>query len=580
MRIGSVSKPITSVAIAKLSEEGRLSLDGNVFGTNGIFRNAYGMPTFNGRPVDVTVRQLLEHRSGFNMNYGNNTVTRTAIETPLGFLPGEGYLYSNFTYNVLGRIIEVVTGMPYEIYVREHILKPCGINGMRIGADESGPDEVDYIREGITVNPPLWYALGPHGGWIANPVELLKFMAHVDNFPNVPDILRNNTPRINVHSHQGNLNNGNWANLHRNTNGFTWALLMNTWPPNQQEINHNSLFMEITNAVTEWPAGIALSNVNSDDNPGVRIPYNDFYLGILSYRSAVRNMEIVVNENFTLNQLTSIEAPWTAGSALTIRSANPARPVTITRGVSGNLFTIANGAAVIFRDIIIDGGGAFADNGGGTLVRINGGSFTMNAGAVLRNNANSGSTSAANGGAVVLNSSTATFTMSGGEITGNTSGNEAGGVYVNSGSTFTMSGGKINGNTANNNPGGVYVRDSIFTMSGGEIIGNTSASISGVRVLRSTFTITGGVVAGAGRNIAAVVNGTHNLNTASPNNGVIIAWNRPSGNIPNYTAGTNTDLTVSAGASATWANQGGVSSEAVLGVSYTNGSNTGWLRLW
>ena len=87
--------------------------------------------------------------------------------------------------------------------------------------------------------------------------------------------------------------------------------------------------------------------------------------------------------------------------------------------------------------------------------------------------------------------------------------------------------------------------------------------------------INGGVVAGTGANIAAVVSGTHNLNAAAPGNAVIIAWNRPSGNIPNYTAGSNTNLTVSAGATAVWQNQGGA-----LGISYTNGGNVGWLRLW
>jgi len=61
---------------------------------------------------------------------------------------------------------------------------------------------------------------------------------------------------------------------------------------------------------------------------------------------------------------------------------------------------------------------------------------------------------------------------------------------------------------------------------------------------------------------------------------VVIAWNRASGTL-NYTVGTSTDITVSAGATATWANQSGaLSSEAGLGISYANGSNTGWIRQW
>jgi hypothetical protein len=52
----------------------------------------------------------------------------------------------------------------------------------------------------------------------------------------------------------------------------------------------------------------------------------------------------------------------------------------------------------------------------------------------------------------------------------------------------------------------------------------------------------------------AVMSGAYNLNAASPNNAVIIAWNRPAGTL-NYNAGTNTNLTVSQGASAVRANQ-------------------------
>jgi hypothetical protein len=372
--------------------------------------------------------------------------------------------------------------------------------------------------------------------------------------------------------------------------------------------------------------------INFKVTKGGGTPYLDFYFDILPYRDATEDIEVVVNENITLDRLVNIVAPLKAGTTLTIRSTNSSRPVTLTRGVSGNLFTIANGATLIFRDIIIDGGsgGTFAESAGGSLVRVNSGSFTMNAGTVLRNNANmaatGSNTSAVNGGGVVVNG-TGTFTMNGGEITGNKSGFEAGGVYVDQNTTFYMTGGKINGNTADNT-GGVYARRSTFTMSGGQISGNTSATnAGGVRVLVGTFTMSGGeisgntatadgggiyiensgtftmtggeifantaggngnavrrasgtfnlnggAVAGTGTSVSAVVSGTYNLNAASPNNAVIIAWNRPAGTL-NYTSGSSTDLTVSAGGTAVWENQGGV-----LGISYTNGANVGWIKQW
>ena len=94
--------------------------------------------------------------------------------------------------------------------------------------------------------------------------------------------------------------------------------------------------------------------------------------------------------------------------------------------------------------------------------------------------------------------SASTFTMSGGEIYGNTAGAGAGGV---SAGTFTMSGGKIYGNTASSSGGGVSA--GTFTMSGGKIYGNTAGGYGGGGVRASTFTMSGGEIYG---NTATVSN--------------------------------------------------------------------------
>jgi len=299
---------------------------------------------------------------------------------------------------------------------------------------------------------------------------------------------------------------------------------------------------------------------------GVRSPFLDFYYSVAAYSKATTNIEVIVNENLTIDQLVSIPAPSTAGVKLTIRSANTSQPVTLTRGLSGNLFTITNGATLIFRDIIIDGGrsSAFADNGGGTLVRVNsGGAFIMESGAVLRNNANS-----SYGSGVYVNG-TGTFNMTGGEICGNKA-DYGGGVYSSSNGSFTMTSGKISGNTASNG-GGVYVNTSTFTMTGGEISGNTASTANGVRIYgdSAVFNLNGGVVAGTGSGLSNIVSGsgTYNLNTGTDgasNNAVVIAWNS-----------TSTNLTVSTGGTAVWEDQSGV-----LGISYVNGANAGWIKAW
>jgi len=99
-------------------------------------------------------------------------------------------------------------------------------------------------------------------------------------------------------------------------------------------------------------------------------------------------------------------------------------------------------------------------------------------------------------------------------------------------------------------------------------------------LFHGTFNLYGGVVAGTGSALTSVVGGTgtYNLNTGegSSNNAVVIAWNRASGTL-NYTDGSSTDLTVSEGGTAVWANQ----SDALgISYSYTNGTNTGWIKAW
>ena len=96
-----------------------------------------------------------------------------------------------------------------------------------------------------------------------------------------------------------------------------------------------------------------------------------------------------------------------------------------------------------------------------------GGTFTLTGGEI------SGNTASYGGGVYVLNGGR--FEMTGGEISDNTAG-YGGGVYVYNGGTFTMNGGAISGNSASNNGGGVYV-DSTFTVSGSPVVSGSTNSV-------------------------------------------------------------------------------------------------------
>ena len=228
----------------------------------------------------------------------------------------------------------------------------------------------------------------------------------------------------------------------------------------------------------------------------------DFYEQVAAYQFATENITIQVELDLTLDRIVYIPAPQVVGVTLTITSTDAANPVTLTRDVYGNLFYVDTDATLLLEDIIIDGDrtGAYGNDGGGSLVFVNGGgSLTMNDGAVLRNNyaINSGGGVGVEGG---------TFTMTGGKISGNAAGvgggvsvagtrtNLVNGVLVNIG-TFTMMGGEISGNFAGGG-GGVFVwpLDSIFTMSGGAISNNTVEYNGGGVSGSGTFIMTGGEI--------------------------------------------------------------------------------------
>jgi len=220
-RIASVTKPITAVAVMKLIEEGKFALDTKAFPFLNLQPAVESFTDPEPRLRDITVQQLLQHTGGWDRDKSFDPMFRSdriaqATNTPrpaspvavirymlshqLDFDPGTRYVYSNFGYCVLGRLIEKVSGQTYEQFVREKILAPIGIKRMRIGASLDGkqaPGEVCYYTSsdgtGKNVFPdgpeqvPWPYggfhleAMDAHGGWIASVVDLARFAAALDD---------------------------------------------------------------------------------------------------------------------------------------------------------------------------------------------------------------------------------------------------------------------------------------------------------------------------------------------------------------------------------------------------------------
>jgi CubicO group peptidase (beta-lactamase class C family) len=290
-RIASVSKPFTSVTIFSLVEAGKLRLTDSVFGTDSILGTDFGRPPFRPFVADVTVQHLLTHTAGGWQNdntdpmFSNPRMDHRALinwtiqNLPLTNAPGTHYAYSNFGYCVLGRVIEKVTRKPYAAAVEQEVLSRCGITAMRIAGntlDDRAKNEVVYYGQG-TENPYGMQVtrMDSHGGWLASPTDLVRFLVHVDGFPARPDILQGTTLDVMTTASEANtgyakgwaVNKANnwWHNgslpgtttiMVRTSGGFCWAALTNTRHPNStMGADLDALMWNIVRTPTVWPTG-------------------------------------------------------------------------------------------------------------------------------------------------------------------------------------------------------------------------------------------------------------------------------------------------------------------------------------
>jgi len=142
-RVYSMTKAVTAVAVMMLHEEGRFALSDPVSRYLPAFErvavlNADGSTRPPERPI--TVQHLLLHTSG--LSHRTSPEYRAArvrardmtldqlvdnmVRVPLRFDPGEGYLYSESS-SVLGRLVELWSGQPLDVFMRERIFRPLGM---------------------------------------------------------------------------------------------------------------------------------------------------------------------------------------------------------------------------------------------------------------------------------------------------------------------------------------------------------------------------------------------------------------------------------------------------------------------
>jgi CubicO group peptidase (beta-lactamase class C family) len=183
--IGSNTKQFTAAAIMKLVDQKKLST------TDRLEQFFDKVPDDK---KDITVHQLLTHSSGINYGFGGDfdgttkkQFLKKVFASKLILKPGEKYKYSNAGYSLLAAIIEKVSGMDYEVFLSQNLLKPAGLNhtGYLLPDWNDQPLAQQYwqgiIPRGTTVkrylqdNGVSWNLLG-NGGLAATSGDLYKWL--------------------------------------------------------------------------------------------------------------------------------------------------------------------------------------------------------------------------------------------------------------------------------------------------------------------------------------------------------------------------------------------------------------------
>lgn len=129
--IGSITKAFTASAVMKLVEQNKLSLGDSL---------KKFFPDVPADKASITIHQLLTHSSGFHefiQNDGGDyekidkaDFLKRAFAEPLAFKPGAKAVYTNVGMSILGIIIEQISGLDYEVFLRNNLFEPIGIKNI------------------------------------------------------------------------------------------------------------------------------------------------------------------------------------------------------------------------------------------------------------------------------------------------------------------------------------------------------------------------------------------------------------------------------------------------------------------
>lgn len=201
----SLSKPVTALAVMQLVEAGKLKLDAPVVEFLPWFRTADLVASSH-----ITIRHLLYHASGLSEFEGDlrnleedrgeaalETSLRRLSQAKLNAAPGERFEYSNTNYDLLGLLIQTVSGKPYNVYIQEEIFAPLGMHHAHTTLEEARLDKLSsgYISFfGLTLpyeqRMPYSQTVIPSAGLFLSAEDLARFLTAQLNQGQLPGGVR------------------------------------------------------------------------------------------------------------------------------------------------------------------------------------------------------------------------------------------------------------------------------------------------------------------------------------------------------------------------------------------------------
>ena len=142
--LASMTKPITGAAILMLQDEGKLKVTDPVAKYISKFAN---LKTPSGKPANLTIAQIMTHTSGLGeANPGAALNAKTLadliplfLSAPMQYEPGSKWRYTQSGINTASRIVEIVSGMPFDKFLQTRLFDPLGMNNTSFYPDTQKP---------------------------------------------------------------------------------------------------------------------------------------------------------------------------------------------------------------------------------------------------------------------------------------------------------------------------------------------------------------------------------------------------------------------------------------------------------